>query len=99
MCPYMFDGDNCQTLSGLPVCLTTGPVTRSSDHEDEYECAYNVTGLSQDIAGNAKGVDPIQSLLLALKSAAVRLVYSDEGKVGTITWLDEDIRENLGLPL
>lgn len=64
--------------------------------EDDWECNYLLMLPGKSIEGKLIGVDSLQALLLALKTAKTLLMsYANEHQL-TITWLEMD---NIGLEL
>jgi hypothetical protein len=62
----------------------------------DFGCRFGIDGLSKPIAMTIFGVDGIQALDLAMKTALVRLVLSDEYQAGRLTFLGS---YDLGLPV
>jgi len=81
------DGRTVKVLIGQPQPFPEG---------SSYYCPIQITGIGKDMVMRAGGVDSVQALLLALKMIGARLYTSDEGRAGTLTWLE---RRNLGFPV
>jgi hypothetical protein len=63
---------------------------------DDCRCEFCIVWPDRTETKRAMGVDPIQSLLLAMEMAHVWLLASPEGRSGRLSWLDG---KDLGLPL
>jgi len=54
----------------------------------DYRCRYRIKGPRTDRAGHAMGVDAFQAMQLAMERIGTDLLYSEEGQVGELRWLD-----------
>ena len=82
------DGRTVQVLIGQPQPFP--------EEGGDYYCPFQITGIGNDMVMHLAGVDSVQALLLALKMIGARLYTSDEGRAGTLTWLEH---RNLGFPV
>lgn len=82
------ESDSVRVFLGQPTAI---------DERDEFQCEFEVLGLSKKINGRVVGIDAIQSLLLAMARLGSELRDSPESVSGRISWLGEDIGKNLGL--
>lgn len=64
--------------------------------EDDWECKYILKLPEKSIEGKLIGVDSLQALLLAIKTAKTLLINYATANPITITWLGID---NIGLDL
>ncbi|RAK51460.1 DUF6968 family protein [Phenylobacterium deserti] len=62
----------------------------------DWRCDYEIEGLSGEGQGHGMGVDGLQALYNALQGAHIKLLMSEHGRTGRLTWLEQT---DLTLPL
>lgn len=65
-------------------------------HGDDYICRFLIDGINCTSVPGAKGVDPIQAIILALTIIGAALYTSAEYTNGRLRWLDDS--DDLGFP-
>ena len=63
----------------------------------EYRCDYTISWPRGDRRSYVCGIDSLQALMLAMRSAFSDIEYSDEYKNGQLTYLGEQVTVNWGL--
>jgi len=81
---------------GRVVKVVMGMPQRFPDGNDDYFCAFRITGMGDERIRYGAGVDPFQAVWLTLQMIGSFLYTSDESKGGTLTWLGQS---NLGFPV
>lgn len=84
-------------IGGSAVHLIVFQPSSCADGQD-FQCGYEINGLSKKYGRTVMGVDAIQSVLIALKIAAADLSSSDEYKSRDLYWLEVGDTD-IGLPM
>jgi len=55
----------------------------------EFQCRYSIRWPNREVWRYACGLDGVQALMLAMRTAHSELLGSDEYKAGRLTWCDQ----------
>ena len=69
----------------------------SSGAFDEFNCDYEVVGLSKRVSGTVTAIDAIQAIILAIARVGSEITDSTEAREKRLTWLGEDLGRNKGI--
>lgn len=86
---YVLDGDK-------DVKVSIGRPTKSNAF-DEFNCAYEIVGLSKPSRDQVTAIDAVQAIILALARIGTELTESAEAQEGRLSWLGEGLERNRGL--
>jgi 23S rRNA (cytidine1920-2'-O)/16S rRNA (cytidine1409-2'-O)-methyltransferase len=90
---HLQDGDEIRNVA-VEIFM---PVNDDDDRGPAWKCEFCITGLSRVIDRAAYGVDPVQALMLALKTVGVELNFSEERKANLLFWSEPN--DDLGFPV
>lgn len=61
-------------------------IRQPQEHERHWECAFEIGWPVDPVKSNAKGLDGIQALYLAMQAIAIRLYSSPYHAAGELVW-------------
>ncbi|MGI8553491.1 MAG: DUF6968 family protein [Dehalococcoidia bacterium] len=84
------------TISSIVVTIGHPLATHDPDHgAGEWSCTFRILGLGDDQTYTAFGIDSVQALYLALKTAGTLIMSSKAGRSMELDWSELD---NCGFP-
>ena len=82
---------------GAKVTLTIRKPQAYPDGRDFY-CPFQISGIGKDTVWHTGGVDGLQALIIALKTAATFLYTSQEFQTGQLSWIAGSNPGDIGFP-
>jgi hypothetical protein len=83
---------------GRTVSVIIGVPQRYPEGAEDYFCPYQIVGIGDERVRCASGIDALQALTLTLKMIGADLYATPEAKNGTLSWVGQSVKGDLGFP-